>query len=144
MGLPIHNPIDSGWIAKGAPIDHLGSVDFYCDACGRESRHEKYLLLAGRYIGMGAPVFAKPFMKRATTKGKAGGTRGNIVQCATCDSLWSFDESGEIVLSMLGFPDKGMPSPTHVADYEKNIARQNKTLNESSENEPPTKARKLD
>jgi len=144
MGLPIHNPIDSGWISKGSPIDHLGSVDFHCDACGKESRHEKYLLLAGKYIGMGAPFFAQPFMKRASTKGKAGGTKGAIVQCTKCDSLWSFDESGEIVLSMLGMPAAGMPSPTHVADYEKNTARRNGAVSESPQLDPPTKAKKLD
>ena len=144
MGLPIHNPIDSGWIAKGAPIDHLGSVDFHCDACGEQSRHEKFLLLAGRFIGVGAPFFAQPFMKRASTKGKAGGTKGNIVQCTQCDSLWSFDESGETVLSMLGFPAAGLPSPTHLAAYERNTARQNTPNPKSLENDPPTKAKKLD
>ena len=144
MGLPIHNPIDSGWVSKGSAIDHLGSVNFHCDACGKESRHEKYLLLIGRYIGFGVIVFAAPFMKRASTKGKVGGTRGHIVQCTKCDSLWSFDESGEIVLSMLGFPAAGMPSPTHVADYERNTARRNETVAESPQVVPPTKAKKLD
>ena len=144
MGLPIHNPIDSGWIAKGAPIDHLGSVNFHCDACGKESRHEKFLLLAGKFIGVGAPFFAQPFMKRASTKGKAGGTKGHIVQCTICDSLWSFDESGETVLSMLGLPAAGLPSPTHMADYERNTARPNTPEPNSPQFDPPNKAKKLD
>jgi hypothetical protein len=144
MGLPIHNPIDSGWIAKGAPIDHLGSINFHCDACGKESRHEKFLLLAGKFIGVGAPFFAQPFMKRASTKGKAGGTKGHIVQCTQCDSLWSFDESGETVLSMLGLPPAGLPSPTHLAEYERNTARRSSPEPKSPQFDPPTKAKKLD
>ena len=144
MGLPIHNPIDSGWISRGAPIDHEGSVDFFCDACGQQTRHEKFTLLAGRYVGFGAHAIAKPFLKRAATKGKIGGVKGAIVQCVACDSLWAFDATGEVVLSMLGFPAEGVPSATHVADYERNRVLPQQQGNDEEPAEAETKARKLD
>jgi hypothetical protein len=45
---------------------------------------------------------------------------------------------------MLGFPGAGMPSPTHVADYERNTARRNENVAESPQVVPLTKAKKLD
>ncbi len=29
-----------------------------------------------------------------STKGKIGGTRGHVVQCRQCNSLWAFDQEG--------------------------------------------------
>ena len=144
MGLPIHNPIDGGWCQKGSPIDHLGTIEFDCKACGKVTRHEKFLLLAGRYVGFGAPSFVKPFQKRASIRGKVGGTKGIVVQCVACDSLWAFDQTGQEAMEKLGYPREGIPSETHQADYLRNIARNESVSTDPVAQNPTSKARKLD
>jgi len=139
MALPQHNPIDFQWFVKGVPIDH--TVNAYCECCGVSRTQEQFKLLVGEKIGFGTPVFIRPFMKRQSTKGKIGGVRGLIMQCTTCDSLWPYDDSGREVLGAAGLIPNGMVSSTHVADYEKRLAKQNANLNQPSSR---SKAKKLD
>ena len=94
MTLPACNPVDYGWFSKGAAIDHVGTQNHLCKVCEGSTLHEKFVILVGSPVGFGAPFFAKPFMKHSSTKGKIGGTRGHVVQCRQCNSLWAFDQEG--------------------------------------------------
>lgn len=51
-----------------------------------------FRVVVGKWIGFGAPYFVKPFLKRASTKGKLG-TRGEFHQCCRCNSLWAADQN---------------------------------------------------
>lgn len=102
MTLPTCNPIDYPWLARGFPIDHVGTQDYFCKVCDASTIHEKFYILSGRYGGFGVPYFVKPFLKHCSTKGKVGGTRGHVVQCTQCNSLWAFDQEGVQALAVLG------------------------------------------
>lgn len=143
MSLPTHNPIDFEWFVKGVPIDHTGTVREYCECCGTQTAQEQFKLVVGELVGFGTPFFVRPFMKKQSTKGKLGGIRGLIMQCIVCDSLWPFDESGRKVLGAAGLIPNGMISTTHIADYEKRIAKE-KTSGQSDNSPQSFKAKKLD
>jgi hypothetical protein len=106
MTLPACNPIDYGWFSKGAAIDHVGTQNHLCKVCDGSTLHEKFVILVGSPVGFGAPFFAKPFMKHSSTKGKIGGTRGHVVQCRQCNSLWAFDQEGVQALAKAGLPSE--------------------------------------
>ena len=106
MTLPACNPIDYGWFSKGAAIDHVGTQNHLCKVCDGSTLHEKFVILVGSPVGFGAPFFAKPFMKHSSTKGKIGGTRGQVVQCRQCNSLWAFDQEGVQALAKAGLPSE--------------------------------------
>lgn len=106
MTLPACNPIDYGWFSKGAAIDHVGTQNHLCKVCDSSTLHEKFVILVGSPVGFGAPFFAKPFMKHSSTKGKIGGTRGQVVQCRQCNSLWAFDQEGVQALAKAGLPSE--------------------------------------
>jgi hypothetical protein len=102
MSLPACNPIDYEWLARGFPIDHVGTLNYSCKICDASTPHEKFLILSGKYVGFGAPFFVKPFQKHCSTKGKVGGIRGHVVQCTQCNSLWAFDQEGVEALAAVG------------------------------------------
>ena len=141
MSLPLHNPIDFGWLVKGVPIDHTGTISAYCECCGSSTTQEQFKLVVGEILGFGTPVFIRPFVKRQSTRGKVGGTKGLIMQCTTCDSIWPFDNSGREVLDAAGLLPGGMVSTTHTAEYEKRLAEQAEKPESPS---APSKAKKLD
>lgn len=111
MSLPPHNPIDTEWLVRGTPVDHIGTQKRECRACGTQTTHECYHVIVGSPVGFGAPVFVKPFLKRSSTKGKIGGTRGDLSQCTVCDSLWPMNLDGSSVLLKLGLNHDGVVNP---------------------------------
>lgn len=143
MSLPAHNPIDAEWFARGIPIDHLGSHTQECRACGKTTVQEGFHVVVGSPVGFGAPVFVKPFLKRSSTKGKIGGTRGNISQCTVCDSLWPMDLDGSAVLLTFGFDADGIVHPA-VAYKARNKAAEKaeKAPRSSSSSQPKPSVRK--
>lgn len=122
MSLPAHNPIDNEWLTRGTPIDHLGTLQRFCEACQKRTNQECYHVIVGSTLGFGAPYFVKPFLKRSTTKAKIGGTRGNIAQCTNCDSLWALDTSGSDVFLKLGLNPKGEIHPSIAIEANNRIA----------------------
>lgn len=106
MALPTCNPIDYGWFSQGAALDHEGSLRSFCKVCDTERNHEKFLILVGYSVGFGAPFFAKPFLKHSSTKGKLGGTRGRVIQCTGCNSLFAYDQDGVQALAKAGLPSE--------------------------------------
>jgi len=142
MSLPQHNPIDTGWFNKGVALDHTGTIRFFCECCGHETTQEQFKLVVGELLGFGTPFFVRPFMKRQSTKGKVGGTRGLLTQCTVCDSLWPFDQSGREVFAAVGLPVEGAIASTHGADYEKRKAEESTHVDDGST--PKSKARKID
>jgi len=114
VGLPVHNPIDAEWLARGAPIDHIGTITLPCQTCGKETTHEHFRIIVGTYVGVGAPFFVKPFLKHVSTRGKAGGVRGEVSQCTICDGLWPTSDSGADALVKLGLPRTGLAHPDHL------------------------------
>lgn len=116
MSLPAHNPIDAEWLVRGAPVDHCGSEHRPCSGCVAETPHELFIVMAGYTAGFGAPFFAKPFMKKASTRGKLGGTKGKVAQCTRCDSIWPVDNGGSDVLEAIGVGRDGAVHPSQVLD----------------------------
>lgn len=143
MSLPAHNPIDAEWFARGIPIDYLGSKKLECRACGKTTVQEGFHVVVGSAIGFGAPVFVKPFLKRSSTKGKIGGTRGNISQCTMCDSLWPMDLDGSAVLMTFGFDADGIVHPAvNYKARNQAAANEEKTPKGSSASKPQPSVRK--
>ena len=142
MSLPQHNPIDFGWFNKGVALDHTSTIRFFCECCGVETSQEQFKLVVGQVLGFGTPFFVQPFMKRQSTKGKIGGTRGLITQCTVCDSLWPFDHTAQEVLAAAGISADGLISETHIADYEKRKAEESSAT--TTEQNSKSKAKKLD
>lgn len=143
MSLPAHNPIDTEWLTRGTPIDHIGTQNRDCPACGKTTTHECFHVIVGSPIGLGAPVFVKPFLKRSTTKGKIGGTRGDLSQCTACDSLWPMNLDGSAVLMKLGLDHDGVVNPAiaYRARNEK-AARAEKAAPASDSSKQQSKVRK--
>jgi len=104
MALPTCNPIDYGWFSQGAALDHEGTIKNFCKVCDLDKNHEKFIILVGSSVGFGAPFFAKPFIKHSSTKGKLGGTKGRVIQCTGCNSLYAFDQDGVQALAKAGLP----------------------------------------
>lgn len=111
MSLPEHNPIDIEWFVRGTPVDHIATQSRHCPACGKHTVQECFHVVYGSPIGFGAPVFVKPFLKRSSTKGKVGGTRGDLSQCTVCDSLWPMNLDGSAVLVKMGLNHDGAVNP---------------------------------
>ncbi len=111
--LPNPNPIDAGYLTRGAAVDHLGSERIHCEACGSEQKAEIYKMILGRSGGFGAPVFIKPFLKHGSTKGKIG-HKGVYALCCKCSSLWSRDQGARDSLAREGFDPDGV-IPEHMA-----------------------------
>lgn len=111
MSLPKHNPIDIEWFVRGTPVDHIGTQNRNCPACGKQTVHECFHVIFGSPIGFGAPVFIKPFLKKSSTKGKIGGTRGDLSMCTVCDSLWPMNRDGSAVLLKMGLDADGAVNP---------------------------------
>lgn len=122
MTLPPHNPIDFEWFARGMPIDHLGTRTLACRACGQDTMQECFKIIAGNSVGFGAPFFAKPFMKRSSTIGKVGGTRGEVSQCTVCDSLWPMTPDGAAALMKMDLPHDGLVNPNFQYEAENRAA----------------------
>ena len=131
MTLPDCNPVDYGWFAKGAAIDHLGAENYHCKVCDELTLHEKFLIVVGSPVGFGAPFFAKPFMKHSSTKGKIGGTRGQVVQCRQCNSLWAFDYEGAQALAKGGLPAE-LIAPDRANEYRNREAKESEDSKEST------------
>ena len=121
MSLPKHNPIDIEWFVRGTPVDHIGTETRECRACGTKTTQECFRVIVGSPVGFGAPVFVKPFLKRSSTKGKIGGTRGELSQCTVCDSLWPMNLDGSAVLLKMGLDHDGAVTPL-IAYHAKNEA----------------------
>ena len=122
MTLPKCNPIDFGWFAKGAAIDHVGTQNHHCKVCESSIVHEKFFIRVGSAVGIGAPFFAKPFMKHSSTKGKLGGSTGHVIQCTSCNSLWAFDEDGVRALAKGGLPAE-LIAPDRANEYRNRSAK---------------------
>ena len=88
--LPIPNPIDSGQIGRGTPVDHVRTERAYCFLCDTETKQHVYKAV-DVIIGFGAPLPLKIFQKRSSTKGKAG-RRNRYSQCTQCETLYPNDE----------------------------------------------------
>lgn len=129
MGLPSVNPLSAGWVNKGAAFDHLGSSSIDCAACGTQHRAERYRLLIGHKGGFGAPVYFKPFMKKASTAGKFGGTKGVFAQCTGCTSMWPEDDGALAILDLWDIKSGGLIAPQIRFEYENRRAQAS---------EPPT------
>ena len=110
--LPTPNPIDAGYMNRGAAVDHLGSERIQCEACASEQKAEIYKMIMGRSGGFGAPVFVKPFLKHSSTKGKVG-RKGTFALCCRCMSLWPQDQGARKSLTKEGF-DPGGIIPEHM------------------------------
>ena len=143
MSLPKHNPIDIEWFVRGTPVDHIGTEKRECGACGTHTTHECFRVVFGSPVGFGAPVFVKPFLKRSSTKGKIGGTRGELSQCTVCDSLWPMNLDGSSVLLKMGLDHDGAVNPL-IAYHAKNEAaiRAEQGLDSSGTDNRESKVRK--
>jgi hypothetical protein len=124
MTFPTCNPIDYGWFNRGVPIDYIGTVSFHCKVCDASTSHEKFFIVVGSAIGIGAPFFAKPFMKRSSTSGKMGGTRGHVVQCTKCNSLWPADSAGSDALTRAGLSRDGLVALDRANEYRNRLAKE--------------------
>lgn len=135
MSFPTCNPIDYGWFSRGVPIDHMGSISSRCLVCDDTTMHEKFRILVGSIAGIGAPFFAKPFMKRSSTSGKLGGTKGEVVMCTKCSSLWPYDSAGADALARAGIPREGLIAISKQAEYRDRLARMTEEKRKGSEDQ---------
>lgn len=100
MPFPSSNPIEAGWFSKGTPVDATGSCSVACPNCGL-SEGEGFVAIVGRHGGLGAPYFIKPFLKRASTRGKVG-ERSSWSQCTKCNALMAQDSEAHKALRGMG------------------------------------------
>lgn len=121
MGVPDVNPVSAGWLPRGGTYDHLGSTEITCAACGSMQRAERYRVLVGGG-GFGAPFFVAPFLKKRSTAGKIGGTRGVFAQCTGCGSMWPEDDGARAVLVKSGQTDGALVSAHVYFDWKNRVA----------------------
>lgn len=98
------DPISEGWMRRGAPVDHVGRMVRSCPRCQNETTQDEYRVIMGKSLGVGVPYFVRPFMKRASTKGKVG-KRSNWFVCAQCGSMLPADAAGQEEARAVGTPD---------------------------------------
>jgi hypothetical protein len=126
VSLPKINPIDSGYVARGVAVDHLGSTRILCSACGGDQKAERYRMIIGAQFGFGSPFFVKQFQKRSTTKGKLG-KRGVYAQCCNCASLWAEDQGARESLERIGENPEGIVAPEVAYQVFNTEAREDET-----------------
>jgi hypothetical protein len=97
------DPIDEGWIARGAPMDLVSSELRACVRCGNITAHDRYRVILGRWVGVGAPVFLKPFLRRSSTAGKIG-LRSVWDFCQGCGGFTPVDNAARGQAAELGMP----------------------------------------
>ncbi len=124
MGLPKINPIDTGHLPRGTPMDYLGSRSIFCPRCGWKDRPdtqqaEVFRVIVGRWFGVTAHLAVRPFLKRAKTAGKVG-KRGELEQCKTCRTVYldekdGFAEEWAKLGYLVGFLTLGMDGPGRLA-----------------------------
>lgn len=102
--VPARDPISEGWMNRGAAVDHVGRMVRGCICCSTETTQDEYKVIMGKSLGVGVPYFVRPFMKRASTKGKMG-KRSNWFVCAQCGSMLPADAAGQEAAQALGRPD---------------------------------------
>lgn len=132
MTLPAHNPIDLNWFPRGTPLDYLGTQSRMCTGCGKTTQQECFRVIVGSTIGFGAPFFVKPFLKKSSTAGKMGGTKGEISQCTICDSLWALNNDGKAVFVALGLDSQGVLNPSFAFE-----AKNQEAIREEASTFPP-------
>ena len=145
MSFPSINPLDSGWLPRNIPIDHLGSTDIECPVCAERTTAEQFKIVVGGNIGFGAPFFVAPFLKRRSTKGKVGGTRVTVNQCRSCTSMFAADISAREWFTSNGVPDGVMSDASMLKMINNQLGDAERTPEQSTASEnQPTRARKID
>ena len=96
--LPEVNPIRSGCVPRGWPIDHIENRDIWCpnyEGLGRDATQpgEAFRVICGSGFGFGTPSFVRPFLKRTSTTAKIG-KRGLMEQCKTCENVYPDEADG--------------------------------------------------
>lgn len=91
MSTVARDPITEGWFVRGTPLDHQRRFNGSCPVCKRDTPQDEYVAILGKFGGMGAPVFAQPFLKKRSTKGKVG-SRSRWFSCSECGSLLPGDD----------------------------------------------------
>ena len=98
------DPISEGWLARGAPMDLIDSTSKTCPVCLGETEQDRYRVILGRYGGVGAPFFLKPFLRRSSTAGKVG--RKSVWDlCVQCGSFLPHDSTAKEDAAALGLPN---------------------------------------
>jgi hypothetical protein len=95
--LPRPNPLDSGLLPRGMPIDYIRTSKEYCFLCDTHTDQHLFKLVMANHIGFGTPWFVKPFLKRSSTRGKTG-KRQHYSMCMVCETAWAADESTRSLL----------------------------------------------
>lgn len=97
------DPISEGWIARGAPIDHLSTHTSECAVCGDQTTQDRYRVILGGWGGLGAPFFVRAFTRRSSTKGKIG-KKSVWDFCLNCRSFLPHDDAARDEARGLGLP----------------------------------------
>lgn len=97
------DPIGEGWVARGAPIDLIASETRECPNCRETAVQDRYRVILGRWGGVGAPFFVKPFLRRSSTVGKVG-TRSVWDFCQGCGGFIPVDDAARAQAVELGSP----------------------------------------
>lgn len=85
-------------------MDLIDSHTKRCPVCATETEQDRYRVILGKYGGIGAPFFVKPFMRRASTTGKVG--RKSVWDlCVQCRSFLPHDSTAKEDAASLDMPD---------------------------------------
>lgn len=83
-------------------MDYLWTEESDCPHCGIHTKRDYFVVIHGSYVGLGAPWFIAPFLKRASTQGKkvTNGIKGEISMCQKCFLIKGEDEGGMLAVSL--------------------------------------------
>ena len=86
------------------PMSHLFTEARVCGGCQQTTEHDFFEVIIGKYIGVGAPWFVSPFLKRRSTKGKmpTDGVKGQVSLCPDCLRIEGEDQNGRIIVNLHG------------------------------------------
>lgn len=93
-----------GLIGKPA-MSYLRTETKDCGGCQETTDHNVFEVIVGEYIGVGAPWFVAPFLKRRSTKGKMptkDGIKGTVCMCPNCWLIEGEDQNGRIIVALHG------------------------------------------
>ena len=96
---PSVNPVSSGCVPRGWPIEHLGRQNIWCPNCegnGHGSSQDGELYLAARPAWMVSsyPYPPKPASKSAGRSASGLGVPGRMEQCRRCENVYLAEEDG--------------------------------------------------
>lgn len=103
MALPEPNPISARWLGRGTPLDLITTWEGECALCDRTRTHDRYVVMLGRFGGLGVPFPFDRLVVRRRTRAKFG-RRSHWDLCRGCATMTPLDDEAHTRAAELGHP----------------------------------------